>query len=611
MKSNFLILHTLLVVIFFDSVLARLISHNDGFTLRVIHTNDMHSRFEQTSAIATECQTANETERKCYGGFARLATLIREARTSNIPTLFLNAGDTYQGTAWFSVHKWKIVSKFLNILKPDAMSLGNHEFDDGPDGLVPFIREATFPIVTANLDLSNETELAATPLKKSIILNVKGHKIGIIGYVTPQTELISFSRNVKFLDEITEIRKEVKKLQSQGIKILIAVGHSGFAVDKKIAAEVDGIDLVIGGHTNTFLYTGIHPDIEIPEGLYPTEIMQESGKKAYVVQAYAYTKYLENLTIDFDHNGAIESIFGDPILLDSSIKEAQDVLAELEKWRPALDDLAKQEVGSTTVLIDGDSKSCRRQECNFGNLITDAIVNYHANQYSKTDGWTDAPIAFVNAGGIRSSIDRTPSDMIMMSDVLAALPFNTSVVKLEILGEVLLEVLEWSVYTLDEGDTSNLNGAFLQYSGIQVTYDLSKPGGSRVISVFVRCSKCRVPSYKKLKNNSMYSVLTGHFLRNGGDGYKMLVNLKWSSEGITTDAVLSFSVIFIIYKWDSHNFLKKIMSYSIDHAPDIKNVDIITSELSDMVINVIRRFYPTTQIRCSLFYYQKYYIPVL
>lgn len=205
---------------------------------------------------------------------------------------------------------------------------------------------------------------------------MKGHKIGIIGYLTPETQLISYSRGVKFLDEVTEIRKEVKKLQSQGIKILIAVGHSGFSVDKKIAKEVDGIDLVIGGHTNTFLYTGKQPDIEMPEGIYPTEIIQKSGRKAYVVQAYAYTKYLGNLTVDFDKEGEITSVLGEPILIDSSIEEADDVLAELEKWRPALDNLAKQEIGTTTVLIDGDSKSCRRQECNFGDLLTDAMVYY-------------------------------------------------------------------------------------------------------------------------------------------------------------------------------------------------------------------------------------------
>ena len=78
-------------------------------------------RFEETSALSTKCSPKDAAAKKCYGGFPRLATLIRQARNSSMPTLFLNAGDTYQGSAWFNVYKWKIVSKFLDILSPDAI----------------------------------------------------------------------------------------------------------------------------------------------------------------------------------------------------------------------------------------------------------------------------------------------------------------------------------------------------------------------------------------------------------------------------------------------------------------------------------------------------------
>lgn len=202
-----------------------------------------------------------------------------------------------------------------------SQSLGNHEFDDGVAGLVPFINEATFPIVTANLDLRREPDLVSSELQNSTVLTVNGTKIGVIGYLTPETKVISSSGNVGFTDEVQSIRREVAKLKKQGVKILIAVGHSGFAVDKKIAAEVDGIDIVIGGHTNTFLYSGKRPDLEVPEGLYPTEVRQKNGRRAYVVQAYAYTKYLGNISIDFDGNGEVVNIVGNPILVDSKIEQ--------------------------------------------------------------------------------------------------------------------------------------------------------------------------------------------------------------------------------------------------------------------------------------------------
>ena len=208
-------------------------------------------------------------------------------------------------------------------------SLGNHEFDDGVKGLVPFINEAQFPIVTANLDLSNEPTLKSSKLLNSTILKVNGTQIGVIGYLTPMTKSIAVTDNVKFLDEIEVIREEAKKLKAQGIKILIALGHSGYEMDEKIAKEVEDIDLVIGGHSNTFLYNGEKPDSEIPEGLYPTEVVQKSGRKAYVVQAYAYTKYLGNLTVKFDKNGEISLIKGNPILVDAKIEQVRFIFGIL------------------------------------------------------------------------------------------------------------------------------------------------------------------------------------------------------------------------------------------------------------------------------------------
>lgn len=200
-------------------------------------------------------------------------------------------------------------------------SLGNHEFDDGVDGLVPFIQNASFPIVTSNLDLSKEPKLAATNLLNSTVLTVGGTKIGVIGYLTTDTKIISRTEEVIFLDEVESVRREAERLKKQGVNILIALGHSGFTVDKKIAREVEDIDLVVGGHTNTFLYNGKQPDAEVPEGLYPTEVTQKNGRKVYVVQAYAYTKYLGNFTVKFNSAGEVTEIKGNPVLVDSSIEQ--------------------------------------------------------------------------------------------------------------------------------------------------------------------------------------------------------------------------------------------------------------------------------------------------
>ncbi|KZC05760.1 Protein 5NUC [Dufourea novaeangliae] len=427
---------------------------------------------------------------------------------------------------WYNVYKWEVVAKFLNLLAPNATSLGNHEFDDGVDGLIPFIQNASFPIVTANLDLSKQSE------------------------------------DVIFMDEVESIRREVKQLKSQGVNILIALGHSGFDVDKKIAREVEDIDLVIGGHTNTFLYNGKQPDLEVPEGLYPTEIKQKNGRKVYVVQAYAYTKYLGNFTVKFDSKGEVTDIRGNPVLVDNSIEQAKDILQVLDQMRGAIDNVSLTVVGKTRVLLEGDSKVCRRMECNLGNLVTDAMIDYNVGQYASRNGWTDAAIAFHNSGSIRTSITRSNDDKVTMGDILSVLPFHNVILRAPMTGELILSVLEWSVQNLEIGTTANLYGAFVQFSGLQVVYDLTRPKNSRVVSVQVQCASCSIPSYSELKKNETYNVLLNDFMQAGGDGYVMLKDLKTQPLGVTTaDALVEYfkkhSPVHPAVEWRI-NYVKKI-----------------------------------------------------
>lgn len=427
----------------------------------------------------------------------------------------------------------------MNLLAPDAISLGNHEFDDGVDGLIPFIENASYPILTANLDLSKQPNLAATKLKNSTILEISGKKIGVIGYLTNETRILSSTENVIFKDEVESIQEEVKKLKEQGVDILIALGHSGFEIDKKIAREVEDIDLVIGGHTNTFLYRGKPPDVEAPEGFYPTEVVQKSGRKVYVVQAYAYTKYLGNFSVSFDIKGEVTHIEGNPILVDASVGQAEDIVRLINEKRGPIDDLERQVVGKTRVLLDGDSKKCRRQECNMGNFICDAIIDFYAEEYLNNDGWTDAAIAVQNSGSIRTSITRNRNDQVTRGDIISVLPFGNVVVKASMTGEQLLSMLEWSVHNLnDSTSTGNLFGAFLQYSGLQVVYDMNQPSNSRVVSVQVRCATCQIPEYTELQKNVTYNVLLNDFIAKGGDGFHMLEGLETVSLGVTTADIL-------------------------------------------------------------------------
>lgn len=400
-------------------------------------------------------------------------------------------------------------------------SLGNHEFDNGVSGLTPFIENLTCPVLAANLVLNKVPDLAKeSNLKKSIVLDISGHKIGIVGYLTPETKVLAVPNDVEYSDEIVALNEEVENLQSQGIKIIIALGHSGFRRDLEIAEGVEGLDLVIGGHTNTFLWNGTSPDTEKSEGSYPTYVTQASGRRVPVVQAYAYTKYLGKLHLVFDSTGELISADGVPIILDQKVPQDPEVLQILNRYKESVLNISEEVIGSTAIALD--VRQCEYEECNIGNLITDAMVYKYASEYTG-EHWTDAPMAFIQAGGIRTSIvrEKMPTN-ITKGDLLAVMPFDGNAVAVTVNGSVLLRTIEQSVVSLN-----NLaeHGEFLQYSGIKVVYDLNKPLGSRIVTAEARCWACDIPKYSKILPKEIYKVLMPSFLASGGDGFDMFIGL--------------------------------------------------------------------------------------
>ncbi|CAD7088574.1 unnamed protein product [Hermetia illucens] len=500
---------------------------NGGFEFIILHNNDMHARFDQTGRNSVSCSPKDMQKGRCYGGFARTANVIRRYREQakqpgGTPVLYLNAGDTYSGTSWFAIFKDKITSILLNALEPDAISLGNHEFDDGIEGLVPFIENARFPILAANLDLSKTPEMANLPrLQNSTILTVAGNRVGIVGYLTPQTKVLNRRNNIEYLTEIEAINRETEKLKAEGIDIIIALGHSGYDTDQEIARFCPDVDIVVGGHTNTFLYTGTPPDIEKPQGLYPTVIEQDNGKKVPVVQAYAFTKYLGYIKLKFDTNGTLLEWEGNPILLDSSVPQDQDILDILNIYRPNVTAAKTEVLGKSKVILDASRHACRKDECNLGNMVADSMIYARIKELEPTSYkfWTDAAIAFVQAGALRSSIERKPNSTITRNDILSVLPFGNALYVVKVPGHVIRTTLE---YSATKYDLMESNGGYLQMAGVRVVYDMTKPLGERVISVEALCAECLIPEYRNLDDRKTYKIIISSFLLMGGDGHSIV-----------------------------------------------------------------------------------------
>uniref|UniRef100_I3J6T5 5'-nucleotidase n=1 Tax=Oreochromis niloticus TaxID=8128 RepID=I3J6T5_ORENI len=480
------------------------------FELTILHTNDNHARIEETGKDSGKCRP----ERPCFAGVARRFTKVTEIRTKETNVVFLDAGDQFQGTLWFNYYKGAEAAHFMNKLCYDVMAFGNHEFDNGVEGLIhPFLQNINFSVVSANIKPDYtlaELHKYYSPYK---VISVGSEKVAVVGYTSAETPFLSMpGKHLKFEDEVESLQAQVNKLESLGYNKIIALGHSGFVVDQDIARRVRGVDVVVGGHTNTFLYTGTPPSSEVPAGPYPFIVKSSHGRDVPVVQAYAFGKYLGHLKVTFDDAGNVIKAVGNPILMDSSIPQDAEILADVNKWKTDLAQYSTKYVGQTLVYLNGSFEECRFRECNLGNLICDAMV-YHNMRHSTGEQWNHVSLCMLNSGGIRTAIDeRYRNGSITMEEILTVLPFGGTCDLVQIKGSTIKKAFEHSVHRY-----GSKTGEFLQ-----VVYDLSKPVNQRVASLSLLCTECRVPKYEPLDPQKTYTVVMPSYMVGGGDNFTMI-----------------------------------------------------------------------------------------
>ncbi|VVC28333.1 Hypothetical protein CINCED_3A005982 [Cinara cedri] len=494
--------------------------------LLLLHVNDVHSRFEETDVKSSDhCPAADFARGECYGGVARIAEVVRTERQlaadKGLPSLFVVAGDIFQGTPYFTFFKWQVCAEVVKKLRPDIMTLGNHEFDDSIKTLVSYLTDIKIPTVLTNLNMTEYPTLSALVLP-SRVFTINGTKVGFVGYLSTDCPSIANTGRIKFMKESQPIRNEIKKLRDSGVNIVIALGHSGIDVDRIVAREVEDIDLIISSHSHTFLCSGPPPSIEIPYGPYPFyETNVKNNKPVPIITAYAFSKYIGKVHLRFDSKGDLTSIDGSPILLDRKIKQDPSMLTLVNKWKPLVTEITNVTVGRTFVDL---SSQCGLEECNFGNLIADSYVYYNVlKNHNNKEYWTDSPIGIIQSGGIRTTIkyNSKRNGYITLGQLTTAIPFMRKLVKVTISGSTLKEVFEHSVTKYGFPLESN---RFLQVSGVQIEYDLSQNPGSRVSSIYLRCGKCVVPKFEPLILNANYTILLNGFLARGGDNYWMFKN---------------------------------------------------------------------------------------
>ena len=472
--------------------------------LHVLHINDFHSRIESISRFNSTCSASDGAEGKCYGGAARLYTLVTQMRAAleaeGHPVLLLDAGDASQGSLFYTTYGGRVEAELLERLGVDAMAVGNHEFDLGPEGLAVFLDTVTFPIVSTNVDMS-ANNLVAGRVAPHVILETGGLRVGIVSALATDTvETSSPGPTITFNNEIESLTAAVAELQAQGVAPIIALTHVGYAADQRIAAAVPGLTAVIGGHSHTFLSASSSSR----QGPYPTWVDTAAGGIVPVVTAGAYGRYLGHLVLDLDDAGNLIHASGDAIELNAEVTPDPEILAWVAGLAGPIEEVRNRTVAESTAVIEGEREICRQMECSMGNLVSDAMLARVADQ--------GVTIAIQNGGGLRSSID---AGTITMGEVLAVLPFQNTLSTFQLSGADVVAALENGVSQLADGA-----GRFAQVAGLHYTFDPNAEVGSRVSDVMVQANG----EWVAIDPAAIYGVVSNDFMRAGGDGFRMFRN---------------------------------------------------------------------------------------
>ena len=219
--------------------------------LVILHTNDTHSTIEPFPSKHSKFPN--------MGGVSKRHTILQKIRSEEEHVLLLDAGDIFQGTPYFNTFNGELEMKLMSLLQYDAATMGNHDFDIGLEGFLNAQQFANFPFLCANYDFS-ETILSGKT-KAYQIFHKAGIKIGVFGVGVALKGLVSEDKygNTRYLDPISTANKIASDLKSKGCDLVICLSHLGFEYenksinsDRKLAAETENIDLILGGHTHTF-----------------------------------------------------------------------------------------------------------------------------------------------------------------------------------------------------------------------------------------------------------------------------------------------------------------------------------------------------------------------
>ncbi len=435
-------------------------------------------RVEVTFLLVSDVDQMAEVDGR--GGYPRIVAAIEAERAARQNVVFVHAGDAISPSLLSGFDQGAHIVSLMNMARPDIFVPGNHEYDFGPDIFLRRMAEAEFPLLAANL-----RDAAGAPLpgfQDTAMLELGGVKVGVVGLTADDAYVKSSPGDLKIAPTVETGVAQAAALRAAGANLVVAVTHSDRATDRRLF-DSRAFDLILSGddHDLMIRFDG------------RTAIM-ESLAQGIVVGVVDAT--IETAEAD---GKVTTEWWPDFRVIDTADVEPHPAVAERVAAYQA--EFAKEldtVVGTTATELDSRRAVVRAQESAIGNLFADAM--------RMTVG---ADVALMNGGGIRGDKIYPAGSEITRKDVLAELPFGNRLVKLEVTGEVLSQVLEHGFSLHEEGA-----GRFPQVSGAIVEADVATPAGSRVKSVTI--------NGEPLDPARTYTLAVNDFNAAGGDGYAML-----------------------------------------------------------------------------------------
>ena len=397
-----------------------------------------------------------------------------------------------QGTLFYTLFKGEKIAQTLNQLGFDAMTLGNHEFDDGDDLLADFLHTLKFPVVSSNIH-TKHPKLASALIPYQIY---EKHKLAVIAVTTETTTTTSNPGNLTtFEDPVAAAKRTVSyiKKHHRDINRIIALTHIGYEKDIELAQSTTDISLIVGGHSHTLIgnMTGA-------KGAYPTIATNLDGDEVFVVTAYRWGEYLGYIDVEYDRRGKIVSYEGAPIHLTNATVEEPKLKAQVKEWEKAFESYANTILGHTQQPLV--QSTCQFEECTLGSFTADSMEDYRPK--------ANVAGAIINAGGIRAEVD---AGNITLQQALECFPFGNSIAELEFTGAQLWDIFEGIVSKTNVVNNMVVT-SFVQVSrSIRFTYNPDNAIGSRLITLSIKGNPIDL--------TKTYLISTLDYLATGGDNF--------------------------------------------------------------------------------------------